>query len=111
MPCCSRAFARSDTAFSPRLGALWQPDGASSYYVSFGTSYNTAGDTYQFAPGGPNQRTANTPPEKSRNLEIGAKWDAGTIAFSVAGYRLDRGNVAIADPNDPTRSILVELKP
>jgi catecholate siderophore receptor len=39
--------------------------------VSYGTSFNTSGDTYQFA----NQDTANTPPEKSRNIEVGGKLD------------------------------------
>src|SRR5690606_2953452 len=61
-------FGRSDSLWSPRLGVLYQPDETSSYYISYGTSFNTSGDTYQFA----NARTANTPPEKSRNIEIGA---------------------------------------
>ena len=31
---------KSDTLWSPRLGALWQPTSSSSYYASYGTSYN-----------------------------------------------------------------------
>lgn len=68
-------FDRDDGLWSPRIGALYQPDAASSYYVSFGTSYNTSGDTYQYAVQAPNLRDANTPPEKSRNFEVGGKWD------------------------------------
>lgn len=49
-------------------------------------------------------------PEEFRNYEVGAKWDLRAIAFSVAAYRLDRGNVAIADPLDPTRSMLVDAQ-
>jgi catecholate siderophore receptor len=38
----------SDSLVSPRVGLIFQPDELSSYYVSYGTSYNTSGDTYQF---------------------------------------------------------------
>ena len=74
------SFKVSDDLISPRLGALYQPSETESYYVSYGTSYNTSGDTYQFAlgamtPGSNNAKIANTPPEKSRNLEIGGKFE------------------------------------
>ncbi|WP_101046960.1 TonB-dependent receptor [Macromonas nakdongensis] len=79
-------FEISDTLLSPRFGVLYQPDENQSYYASVGTSYNTSGDTYQFALGAfvpnattgaisTNQRIANTPPEKSRNFEIGGKFE------------------------------------
>jgi catecholate siderophore receptor len=82
----SASFKISDTLLSPRLGMLFQPSANQSYYASVGTSYNTSGDTYQFALGAfvpnattgalsTNQRIANTPPEKSRNVEIGGKFD------------------------------------
>ncbi|MCV4600287.1 TonB-dependent receptor, partial [Escherichia coli] len=66
--------------WSPRLGVLYQPNDSSSYYASYGYSYNTSGETYSYSvnsslasPG--NQRALNTPPEKSRNVEIGGKFD------------------------------------
>ena len=68
---------RTDNLWSPRLGVLYQPDELSSYYISYGTSFNTSGDAYQYgvqvnpATG----RSAQTPPEKSRNIEIGGKWE------------------------------------
>ncbi|WP_243855479.1 TonB-dependent siderophore receptor [Aquabacterium sp. A08] len=79
-------FEISDTLLSPRFGVLYQPNERQSYYASVGTSYNTSGDTYQFALGAfvpnattgaisTNQRIANTPPEKSRNFEIGGKFE------------------------------------
>jgi catecholate siderophore receptor len=73
-------FKLTDNLISPRLGALYQPSEAESFYVSYGTSYNTSGDTYQFAfgaftPGSNNAKIANTPPEKSRNIEIGGKFE------------------------------------
>eukprot|EP01034_Spumella_vulgaris_P003544 gene3544-4554_t len=66
----------SDSLVSPRVGLIFQPNELSSYYVSYGTSYNTSGDTYQFGnPGTTTARTANTDPEKSRNIEVGGKFE------------------------------------
>lgn len=48
-------------------------------------------------------------PEKFINYEIGAKWDVRSdLAFTAAVYSLDRENVAVTDPADSTRSILVD---
>ncbi len=67
--------ARAESLWSPRLGALYQPSDWASYHVSYGTSFNTSGDAYQYAVQGPTARVANTPPEESRNLEVGGKFD------------------------------------
>ncbi len=57
---------RSEGLWSERFGVLYQPTPTTSYYFSYGTSFNTSGDTYQYdLPG------SNTPPEESRNLELG----------------------------------------
>lgn len=58
---------RSDGEWSERFGVLYQPQSNLSYYASYGTSFNTSGDTYMYdLPG------SNTPPESSRNIELGA---------------------------------------
>jgi catecholate siderophore receptor len=62
---------RTDALFSQRLGVLFQPTPLSSFHFSYGTSFNTSGDTYQFDALG-----SNTPPERSRNFELGAKIDS-----------------------------------
>ncbi len=62
--------ARSDALWSKRLGLLWQPSAFQSYHLSWGTSFNTSGDSYQYDALG-----SNTPPESSENLELGAKLD------------------------------------
>ena len=42
-------------------------------------------------------------PEEFRNYEVGAKWDVNPgLAFTAALYRLDRSNVMVPDPADPT---------
>lgn len=48
--------------------------------------------------------------EEFRNYEIGAKWELTSLALAIAAYRLNRGNIAIADPVDPTRSILIDAQ-
>ena len=93
--------ARSDALWSPRLGAIYQPDETSSYYVSAGTSYNTSGDTYQYSPASPSQRVANTDPEKSRNVEIGAKWEllGNRLSLAAAIFRSEKYNERNTDPD------------
>ena len=58
----------SNKLLSKRFGVMYQPTGEVSYYAAYGTSFNTSGDLYQYNP-----ISANTPPESSRNFEIGAK--------------------------------------
>ena len=50
---------------------LYQPTPLSSYHFSYGTSFNTAGDTYQYDAG-----SANVAPESSRNFELGGRFDS-----------------------------------
>lgn len=59
------------SGFSPRVGALFQPDERHSYHVSLGSSFNTSGETYSLS-----SSNTDTPPEQSANLEIGAKIDS-----------------------------------
>lgn len=62
--------------WSGRTGLLFQPTASQSYHFSWGTSFNTSADTYQYTT----QQIADVPAEKSRNIELGAKltgWTAG----------------------------------
>jgi catecholate siderophore receptor len=80
-PCYTPAdtrYSRSDTLWSHRLGVLYQPSERQSYHLSYGTSFNTSGDAYQYDAG-----TAGTPPEKSRNLELGARLDSDDGRFTT----------------------------
>ena len=109
--------ALSEQLWSPRVGAIFQPGEASSYYVSFGQSYNTSADTYQFAlgnfaSGGTNAKLGNTPPEKSRNLEIGAKWDLfdNRASFNAALFRSEKYNERNTDPDSAAQQALLSGK-
>ena len=80
-------LSRRDTVISYRSGVLYQPDDASSYYVSYGTSYNPSDELYAL-----DDRSANTQPEKNRNIEAGAKWEAldGNLSLRTAIFRSER---------------------
>ncbi|WP_082007526.1 TonB-dependent receptor [Tepidimonas taiwanensis] len=109
--------SRRDNLWSPRVGAIWEPDATSSYYVSYGQSYNTSGDTYQFAlgnlaPGSSNAKVANTPPEKSRNIEIGGKWELfdKRALVGVALFRSEKYNERNTDPDSAATQALLSGK-
>jgi catecholate siderophore receptor len=87
---------RTDGLWSKRVGVLFQPSPAASYHLSWGTSFNTSGDTYQY-----DNQTENTPPEGSVNLELGAKLDSadGNFTTRVALFRSTKLNERNRDPD------------
>lgn len=105
---------RSDGLWSPRLGVIYQPNESSSYYASYGTSYNTSGDTYQFGLSFNNntERTANTPPEKSRNFEIGGKFDlwGKRALLGIAAFYSEKYNERNTDPDSAAAQELLSGK-
>ena len=100
-------FSSHDALLSPRAGVIYKPVLPVSIYASYSLTYvPRAGDQLSSL----SLSNQALDPEHFRNYELGAKWDSGMLALSIAGYRLDRGNVAVADPLDPTRSILVDAQ-
>ena len=103
----------SDSLVSPRVGLIFQPDELTSYYVSYGTSYNTSGDTYQFGNlGATTNRAANTPPEKSRNIEIGSKFELfeRRALLGVAMFYSEKYNERNTDPDTAAAQELLSGK-
>ena len=99
-------IARTDAPWSPRVALLYQPVAALSLYASVSQS---------FLPRAGEQLASLTPsnavfaPERFRNVEAGAKWDvAPGLSASAAVYRLERSHVAVTDPVDATRAMLVD---
>ena len=94
-----------DRLVSPRAGLLFKPAEAISLYGSYSMSYlPRAGEQLSSLT----LTNRSLDPEVFKNREIGLKWDfRPDLAFTAAAYRLDRSNVAIADPADATKSILV----
>ena len=82
-------IGRSDSLMSHRVGVLFQPTPLQSYHLSYGTSFNTSGDTYQYDAG-----NVNVDPEKSRNIELGAKLDSedGRLSTRLALFHATKYN-------------------
>lgn len=97
-------LSRRDTQLSKRAGVMYQPTDEVSYYASYGTSFNTSGDLYQY-----DANSANTPPESSRNLEIGAKWELyeGDLSLRTALARTEKFNERNTDVNQATGEYLL----
>ncbi|MGG5811600.1 TonB-dependent receptor [Falsiroseomonas sp. CW058] len=97
---------QNDTTLSPRIGLVWQPVQPLSLYASYSTSYlPRAGEQL----GSLTLSNRSLEPEEFTNREIGAKWDlTPDLSVTAALFQLDRTNVAVTDPADVTRSILVD---
>ena len=91
---------------SPRAGLIVKPAAQLSVYSNFSLAYlPRAGDQLSSL----SLTNQSLDPERFTNYEVGVKWDVvPTLALTIAAYRLYRSNVAIADPVDPTRSMLVD---
>jgi catecholate siderophore receptor len=101
------SLSRSDSLLSKRLGLMYQPTNEVSYYVAYGTSFNTSGDLYQYDP-----QSANTAPESSRNCEIGAKWElmGGDLSLRTALARTEKFNERNTDIDTANNSFLLSGK-
>lgn len=92
-----RSRRSPDHAFSPQLGFVFQPDGATSVHVSYGESFLsiTSGRT---ASG------ADLEPETGQQIEAGVRrlWLDGQVSSSLAVYKITRQNVSTPDPVTPT---------
>ncbi|MFP3617412.1 TonB-dependent receptor, partial [Paraburkholderia sp. SIMBA_050] len=77
----------TDTAWSPRLGLVWQPTRTQSYYVSWSRSFQPSGEAFSLAA-----NNAELAPEITTNTEIGAKYDwlGGKATTTISVFRLDR---------------------
>jgi catecholate siderophore receptor len=95
----------SNALFSYRTGVLYQPTDTSSFHFSYGTSFNTSADTYRYT----NQTNANTPPEKSRNIELGAKldWLNGNLSTRFAIFRTEKYNERNTDVDSAANQYLL----
>lgn len=83
----------SDTRLLPRLGVVYDVTEQLSTFASY--SEGMSANAFYFY--------ASTPkPEYSRQLEIGMKYDDGTLSGSIAAFRINRRNVPVTNPEDPT---------
>ena len=98
------SYAQTIGDWSPRVGVLYQPNPLHSYHFSWGTSFNTSADTYSY-----NALSANTAPEQSRNIEIGAKLDMADKRFTtrLALFQSTKYNERNTDPDSAATALLL----
>jgi len=96
-------LARTDRFLSPRLGLVYQPDAQQSYYASATRSFQPSGETFGLAA-----NNAELAPEKTSNLEVGAKYDllGGALTAGVSVFRLTRTDIKTTDPSNPAKLVL-----
>ena len=99
-------FDTRDTPLSPRAGLIYKPVENLSLYTSYSRTFVPRAGAQLASL---NLTNEALDPEEFENVEIGAKWDLDDgLSLTAAVFDLDRKNVVIPDPNDPTRSILVK---
>jgi iron complex outermembrane receptor protein len=90
---------RNSSAFSPRIGLVYQPNDTISLYASYSSSFR--------AQTGFNSSTNSFDPTRGTQYEVGIKadWLDGKLSTTLAAYRLTKTNVITTDPNNPQFSI------
>jgi catecholate siderophore receptor len=98
------AYAQTIGDWSQRVGVLYQPNDLSSFHFSYGTSFNTSADTYSYSA-----NSANTPPEQSKNIELGAKLDTQDKRFTtrLAIFQSTKFNERNTDPDSAATQFLL----
>ncbi len=99
-------FTSDDSLLSPRAGLIYKPVEPVSIYANYSIAYQPRAGEQLSSLSLTNQ---SLEPEKFKNYEVGAKWDVRPeLALTFAMYQLDRSNVAITDPLDITRTLLID---
>ncbi len=101
------SYKQQISEWSKRAGILYQPSDRHSFHLSYGTSFNTSGDTYSYSA-----LSANTPPEASTNLELGANIDSADKRFTtrLALFRSTKTNERNTDPDNAATAMLLSGK-
>lgn len=89
---------RTDTAWSPRVGVVYQPTTAQSYYASYSKSFQPSAEGFALAA-----NNAQIAPEETTNFEVGAKIDLfdGNASATASLFQLERTNIKSSDPTRP----------
>jgi catecholate siderophore receptor len=91
-------LGRDDRMLSWNTGVVFKPRANASVYASYATSFNPTVDAGAGGPALSDVPTAannvNLAPEKTRNLEIGGKWEAagGRAVATAALFRIEKTN-------------------
>jgi catecholate siderophore receptor len=93
-------FDRVDVMTSWRGGAVYKPRENGSFYLGYATAFNPSAEGLSLSAA-----TVTLEPEKTRNFEIGTKWDVmgGRLSLNTAGFRTEKTNARTpgVNPGDP----------
>lgn len=98
-------LGRDDDEVSPRIGVIYKPVDAVSFYASYNKSFlPRSGDQFLTLT----LTSQALEPEEFKNLEVGVKWDVTeTLSLTAAAFDLERENGVTVDPNNVDRTILI----
>ena len=86
----------SDSLVSGKVGVLFRASETANIYASYGTSVTPPGTAnFTLSAQANNQNNPNVEPQKSTNLEAGAKWDVagGRLSLTSAVFHTENTNV------------------
>ncbi|MGI2909401.1 TonB-dependent siderophore receptor [Tolypothrix sp. VBCCA 56010] len=94
---------REDTAFSPRVGIVYQPIQPVSLYASWSRSFLPNGAAFR------NADASFFEPTKGEAFEAGVKTEFldGKLVATLAAYQITKQNIVVSDPDRPRFSIQV----
>ncbi|WP_109476873.1 TonB-dependent siderophore receptor [Paraburkholderia sp. C35] len=93
-------LSNDSNLFSYQVGLVYKPIRSVSLYTSYGTSANPPGANSGLGGGTDQITTTNQDlsPERSRNIEVGVKWDAmDRLSLNAALFQTDKTNARVSD--------------
>lgn len=91
-------FEQEDTAFSPRIGIVYQPIREVSLYANYSRSFEPSDNASNV-----NLDGSPFTPTKGEQFEVGVKteWLDGKLSATLAAYQIEKQNVITQDPDNP----------
>jgi catecholate siderophore receptor len=92
-------FGRVDKVVSGRAGLVYKPASRGSIYAAYSTSFNPSYDgSFGLTLAATGANDAALPPERSRNIEVGTKWDLTSGLFATAAlFHTEKTNAKTTD--------------
>ncbi len=94
-------LSNTSDLFSYQFGLVFKPVSNVSFYTSYGTSSNPPGSNGGLGGGTDQIATTNQDlsPERSRNIEVGAKWDVldEKLSLTSALFQTEKTNARVSD--------------
>src|SRR5262249_28440627 len=96
-------FKAPSYLFDPRASLVWEPDETQTYYLSWGKAATPIGTSIVGSPTPITSSAASAlKPDKSENIELGAKVTLGKIGLTASLFHETKSNALQTDPNTGT---------